>query len=239
MFDWRAKIGLLISARNQVLELDFNEHRPSGVTIHTARINKEQDLTNVDTMINLAKNAEQTIQLLVQAKVEIAVFGCTAASFVNGPSLDLKISETLQRVSGITTITASTAVSEALRALGAKKISIVTPYVAELNGREEAFFRGNGFEILSLKGMNIEQSSKYPQISPAEIYRFGINNFDEASDCLFVSCTNIRAMEAIPYLEMHLGKPVITSNQASLWKTLRRIGIKDQIENCGQLLRRQ
>jgi maleate isomerase len=237
MFEWRGKIGLLISARNQVLELDFNRHRPAGISVHTARMKKDQNLVNVDTMINMLDYAEGAVQLLAQAQVDIVVLGCTAASFVRGPAQDLKISESLQKVSGIKSITTSTAVIEALKTMGIKKLSIMTPYIDELNEKENAFFQGNGFEIMALHGMNVEQSMRYPQITPEEIYHFGIEHYYPGSDALFISCTNIRALEAIPYLEMHLGKPVITSNQASIWAALRQIGIKDKLDDCGLLLR--
>ncbi|SDE41149.1 hypothetical protein SPACI_006270 [Sporomusa acidovorans DSM 3132] len=46
-------------------------------------------------------------------------------------------------------------------------------------------------------------------------------------------------MEVIPYLEMQLKKPVVTSNQASLWYALRKIGNKESRDNCGLLLRTQ
>lgn len=53
MFAWKYKIGLLISARNQVIEPDFNRYKPAGVTVHSTRIKKDQDYTNVDTMTEL------------------------------------------------------------------------------------------------------------------------------------------------------------------------------------------
>jgi len=36
--------------------------------------------------------------------------------------------------------------------------------------------------------------------------------------------------------DQRLGKPVITSNQATIWNTLRMAGVNDRIEGYGQLL---
>jgi maleate isomerase len=43
----------------------------------------------------------------------------------------------------------------------------------------------------------------------------------------------------IEQLEQDLGKPVITSNQATAWQLMRLLGIDDPIEGYGELLRRK
>lgn len=237
MFAWNYKLGLLISARNQVIEPDFNRYKPAGVTVHSTRIKKDQDYTNIDTMAGLQAAAHEAAAVLGQSGVDMAVFGCTAASFLHGCGQDRTLSASLQAAAGIPVVTTATAVLEALRVTNLQRLTIITPYIAELNRRESDFFAGNGFSVAALEGMNIEQTSKLPGLAPEEIYRFCVRHFADESDGLFISCTNIRAMEVIPYLEMHLGKPVITSNQASLWYALRQSGCQDGSDHCGVLLR--
>ncbi|MFT5176351.1 MAG: maleate isomerase, partial [Gammaproteobacteria bacterium] len=58
---------------------------------------------------------------------------------------------------------------------------------------------------------------------------------DEA-DVLFCSCTAWRAMEAVDELEKRTGKPVVTSNQATIWAAFRAIGMDAPIEGYGSLL---
>ena len=71
-------------------------------------------------------------------------------------------------------------------------------------------------------------------ISDALLVRDNAKDIKE-SDGLFISCTNWRTFEIIKYLERDLGKPVITSNQAALWYSLRKIGIRDNITELGKL----
>jgi maleate isomerase len=56
------------------------------------------------------------------------------------------------------------------------------------------------------------------------------------SEAVFISCTDLNAIGLIDYLEADLGKPVITSNQATMWHMLRLIGVKDRIGGFGRLL---
>lgn len=230
------RIGLLISARNLVMETDFNNFKPTDVAVHCTRIKKDEDSTNLTTMSGLQQEAHVAAAILANTGVNIAIFGCTAASFLNGEGQDLALAESLSKAAMTPVATTATAVTAALKELQIKRLSILTPYITELNNREHDFFINNGFTITTIKGMGIEQTSRLPYLSPDEIYDFAIKNFAPDSDALFFSCTNIYAMEVIPFLEMALKKPVITSNQASLWYALRKSGNKENCR-CGELLR--
>ena len=49
------------------------------------------------------------------------------------------------------------------------------------------------------------------------------------ADTVFVSCTGLGIIDAIPMMEQDFERPVITSNQATWWATLRELGIKDDL----------
>ena len=57
------------------------------------------------------------------------------------------------------------------------------------------------------------------------------------AEALLICCTDFNTVDAIEPLEETLGKPVVTSNTATLWASLRTLGIEDRIEGCGRLLR--
>ncbi len=57
----------------------------------------------------------------------------------------------------------------------------------------------------------------------------------EKADGILISCTNFRSLEVIDQLEMDLGKPVISSNTASMWKILQLAGVKDKVLGAGNL----
>jgi maleate cis-trans isomerase len=59
-------------------------------------------------------------------------------------------------------------------------------------------------------------------------------NTDDA-DAMFISCTGLHVMGIIEILERDLGKPVVTSNQATLWAALKKLGIHERIEGLGKL----
>ena len=54
---------------------------------------------------------------------------------------------------------------------------------------------------------------------------------------LFVSCTALRAAEVAERIEEAIGRPVVTSNQASVWRCLRLLGLTRPLPGYGRLLR--
>jgi maleate cis-trans isomerase len=60
---------------------------------------------------------------------------------------------------------------------------------------------------------------------------------NDSADAYFLSCANIHTIDVIDELERDLGKPVVTSNQAALWCSLRAAGIQDDVSGLGALLR--
>ena len=59
---------------------------------------------------------------------------------------------------------------------------------------------------------------------------------DPRADAYLLSCTNIHSIGLIEDLERQLERPVITSNQATLWYSLRICGLADRVLGLGRLM---
>ena len=84
--------------------------------------------------------------------------------------------------------------------------------------------------------MGIEEAVEIGSIHPSEVYDFATKKFCPEADGYFISCTNLRTLEVLDALEKHLGKPVVSANQATMWDMLRLAGIGDSISGYGRLL---
>jgi maleate isomerase len=233
MYGTKARIGLLLPAANHVLEPEFYRLLPEGVSLHTARmLNREADLK--DTAEMNKHMMEATLELsIIQPK--IVVYGCTSGSFMKGVGSDLKMAKRISSVVNAPAITTSTAFIGALRELGLKKLSVATPYIDEVNLKEREFLQGHGFEVLEIRGMGIRMAFDIGLVESERVYEFAKKTFKEGSDGLFLSCTNLRTLQVIERLEKELKKPVISSNQATIWATLGMVGLKTPTEGYGEL----
>ncbi len=93
-----------------------------------------------------------------------------------------------------------------------------------------------GIEAVAMRGMGLTTGKEFTSVPPEEIYRFSLEAWDDRADGMFISCMNFDGMAAAQALEEAIGKPVITSHSATLWRALALAGIDDPITGCGRLL---
>ncbi len=184
------------------------------------------------------ESVDGCVDELILARPKVICFGSTSASFVGGVDYDSKIIEKIQkRSNGIPGTTVSTALVNALKALGSRRVSVVTPYVEELNLRERAFLEGKGFEVVSLNGMQLVTSDDICNLTPETIHNFALKKFDTSADTLVFSCTGLHTAPIMESIERELGRPVVSSNVVTLWHMLRVSGVNDPLPKFGTLLR--
>ena len=237
MYGWKARLGIMPTMDDMVLEPELYAMAPDGVAIYTSRLVKPSNDTTVDAQLAAVHSVEKCVDELVLARPAVICFGSTSASFVGGVDYDSKIIEKIQaRSKGIPGTTISTALVSAFRAFGSKRVSVVTPYIEELNVREKAFLEGHGLEVVSIKGMQLISSDDICNQEPEDIYRFALNNFDTSADTLVFSCTGLHTAPIMNQIELSLKIPVLSSNAVALWHMLRMAKVNEKILGFGKLL---
>jgi maleate isomerase len=248
---WRYRVGLIVPSTNTVCEVDFHRLAPEGVSIHTGRMMILGDINgpldwkkpmNWDEIHQrMHEKCEEVAREVATARVDVMVFGCTSGSFIKGPGFDRQLSQKIEEAvlplcGRIPVITTSTAVLEAFRELKMRSVSVATPYIDKGNEQERMFLEGNGFRVVDISGLGIEAFGEFARQEPRIIYDLAKKADDRGADGVFISCTDFRALDVIEILEEELGKPVVSSNQASLWLTLKKLKIKAPIKGYGMLL---
>jgi len=233
MFGCRAKLGIIIPAPGHVIEPEFFSVIPDGVTICTTRIPLTR--TTTEGLMEMLEYAREAGKLLSQARVDVLGLLCTSGSLVQGVGFDRDLSSGIKEYTGIETVATATSITKALKSLDAKKIVVATPYSDEINRLEQAFLESNGFDVLAIEGMGITDPFQMGMVDPDETCRLAQRLWGEDADALFISCTGIATFSIIRQLEEDIGKPVVTSNQASLWHMLQVVGVEAKIPDLGIL----
>jgi maleate isomerase len=147
-------------------------------------------------------------QVLVDAKCDIMVFHCTASALL-----------------------------AAFAALGARRLVFVSPYRQQTNDHELAFLAEAGLKVVRDRALSLLGSDGYVTAPASLFLEATLAAVDPRADAYCLSCTNIRSLEVIQELEAHLDRPVVTSNQATLWYCLRVCGLDDDVASLGRLFR--
>ena len=237
----RKRIGVMVPSTNTTCEADFQMVVPRGYTIHGQRLWLTNDALGEDGMNRMNGEIESGARYLATASVDAISYGCTTGSFFKGPGWDREMIDLIERTAKVPAVATSPSVVEALRSFGARRISVATPYPEWNNERLRVYLAAQGFEVLNLEAEPTAAKAGNQGINdqdPSVIVDFASRACRPDADALLCSCTAWRSVEAVEAIEERTGKPVVTSNQSSIWMTLRKLGHSQPIAGFGRLLRR-
>jgi maleate isomerase len=232
----RARLGIVVPSVNTVMEPWAQRTVPEGVSVLAARM-FIPPATTPEALIEMDRSeGKAAIRQLSSVFPDVIAYGCTASSIVQGLGYDSHLRAEISEAYKVPSTTAAHAIVTAADALGARKVSIVSPYTKEVDEAEHGYFESTGLKVLSGACLGISDGFKLAEPNSEALYELGRRGFDARSDALIMTCLNTRSHTVIARLERALGKPVITSTQATLWHALRLAGIADHITGLGRLL---
>ena len=225
--------GVLIPATNTTCEIEYSRLLPPNLQVHVGRLGK-----GGDTPFSPSLDADLAYQakMLGQAKVEVVALAQTSASLFDD-GYDAKAKELMAAGAGVPALTSAEAIGEAVQALGASRIALVSPYSAPVIERAKAYYETRyGLSVVAMEGFGA-----------TDAYAIGGLSADNATDAfvridrpeieiLVVPGGNFPTMRHIAGWEHRFGKPVITTNQAALWAMLRVMGVSAPLPGLGRLL---
>jgi len=230
-----SRIGLLVPSSNTTVEPEFYRALPAGVTLHVARLYLTQIAP--DAILSLVQDLETQSRGLASADVDVIVLGATAPSFLKGLGYDRELIARIEKATGKRATTTSTALIAALRHLGASRVVLGAAYDDRVNAIAQAFLEANGIEVLAARGLGMVDNLAVGRLGSDSAYELARRIDRPDAEAIVLACTNWKTMDAIERLERELGKPVISTTQASLWAALNIIGRIDGVAGYGQLLR--
>ena len=235
----------MVPPGNNVIENDFIGWLPDSVDL-LANIMywaPDQERGTRQSLLDLGEHVEEPVRVLTLKPIDVVAFGCTGGSFLNGMGYDREIARRIEVASrGAKAVVTATAVASALKSLGVKRVAACTPYEGDiefLNTELCEFYTDAGFEIVSFAAdrRGLGESDYGPARRQVAIDLAKRVDRPEA-EAVFMSCTGfMAAADAIDEIEGELGKPVVTSNQATFWACMQEMGIGESIAGGGQLLR--
>jgi len=233
MYGRRGRIGLMVPTGNSVVEPEFQRMAPDGVSTHANRV-ELKDVTP-DSLLAMENDTARSARQIAQTRLGVIAFACTSGSFVGGAGYDDRLIKMIEDETGIAATTTTTAVVRALRLLNVSRIALATPYTDEVTKLEVDYLNDNGFEVTAWQGGGITDTADIQECEP-EVSRNRAREVDnDRAEAVFISCTGFRTIENIAGLEVELGKPVISSNQATFADCLRILDLNEVAPGYGSL----
>ena len=208
------------------LELDAELWRwvPGDVDLLLTRTPFVDDAVTVEFVRGISDDAGLVagVRSLVAGRADTVAYACTSASFVGGAAGEQRIRETMLGAGARSALTTSGALVDALRALGASRVSVATPYLPDVSAYLDGFLAEWNVRVMRHEALGLDRRIwEVPYARTAELIR-AVD--DPESEAIVVSCTNLATYDLIAPLERELGKPVLSANQVTVWAALRALG---------------
>jgi maleate isomerase len=224
--------GILIPSTNTTCEVEFCR-LPPELQVHIARLGKGG---NTPFSPSLDTDVAYQSKLLGDARVEVIALAQTSASLFADDYDDVTVKR-MTEASGVPSLTSAQAVGRALRALGTMRIAMATPYSEEVIARAKRYYETKyGIAVVATESLGATNSYAIGKMD-AGVAQAAFARIDRPNiEALVVPGGNFPTLDFIAPWERQFAKPVITTNQATLWAILQAMRISKPLPDWGRLL---
>jgi maleate isomerase len=224
--------GILIPSTNTTCEIEFGR-LPPDLQAHTARLGKAGT-----TPFSPSRDDDVIYQskMLGDARVEVIALVQTSASLFSD-DYDAVTLKRMTEASHVPAVTSAQAIGRALRALGTLRVGIATPYSEEVIGRAKRYYESKyGISVVATRSLGATDAYAIGKMDAGAVDA-AFERIDRPDiEALMVPGGNFPTFDRIASWEQRFGKPVITTNQATLWAVLKVMRIATPLADRGRLL---
>lgn len=227
------RLGLVALSTDLTIERDARRILPPEVALHVSRVAFDNP-TTPENLRRMAPRLAAAADLILPGVPLAAIgYGCTSASVAIG---DDGVRAAIGSVRpGVPVETPPDAAMAALAALGARRISLLTPYLPETTRPMAAYFERRRLRLAACHCLGLADDREMARVSQGSILAAADAADRPDAEALFLSCTALPAVGMIEALEQRLGKPVVSSNQALFWRLLHHAGVAPARDAPGRL----
>ncbi len=217
------QIGLIVLQADETIEDDLRQLLPKDVSCLVSRVPSGAEVTT-STLREMEHRLTEAAALFPRSARFAAIgYGCTSGTAEIGVE---RVTELVQ--AGATSRAVSnpvTALIDACARLGVTCLGLVSPYVAPVSDRLRQVLRDAGIDTPRFASFEEPLEENVARIGTASVVNAAVAlGRDDDCEAVFLSCTNLRTLAAIPEIEAEIGKPVLSSNQVLAWHLCQLAG---------------
>jgi len=241
------RIGQIVPSSNTTMETEIpailrvrEAVEPERFTFHSSRMRMKH--VTKEELALMDKDSDRCALELSDARVDVLGYACLVAIMSMGIGYH-RVSEkrlhqqTVSNGGAAPVVTSAGALVDGLKALNAKRVSILTPYMKPLTNLVIQYLENEGIEVVDSISLeisdNLEVGLQDPW-APAEITkRLRTNGVDAIVGS---ACVQMPSLPSIRLIEDRTGIPVISSAVATTYMMLKQLGLKTAAPGFGSLL---
>lgn len=239
------RVGLVVPSSNTTVETELpallGRHRDATFSFHASRMR----MARVSPAQLAAMNAqrERCVLELGDAGPDVILYACLVALMAAGPGEHRRVEGLVAEQlaaggSGARVRSSAGALVEALTALRARRIALVTPYLRPLAEKVVTYLAAEGFDVTGCRALEVEDNRAVGCIPGATVLAAARSLDLTGVDALVISaCVQMPSLPLVDAAEQEFGLPVLSAATAGAFSVLRAAGLRTEIPGAGSLLR--
>ena len=241
------KIGQIVPSSNLTMEREIpamlrlrEQSLPERFSFHSSRMRMKK--VTKEELEAMDRDSDRCALELSDADVDVMGYACLVAIMSMGKGYHRESQARLHEVTvsnghPAPVVSSAGALVDSLHVMGAKRISIICPYMRPLTNLVAEYIEAEGIDVSDSVALEIPDNLEVAAQDPmnlTEIYkRVNLNNIDAL---ILSACVQMPSLAAIQKVEDECGIPVLSASVATTYQMLRSLGLEPTVPGCGALL---
>lgn len=241
------RIGQIVPSSNTTMETEIpamlrarEAVEPERFTFHSSRM-RMQKVTQ-EELAAMDRDSDRCALELADARVDVLGYACLVAIMSMGHGYH-RISQarlhqrTIDAGGPAPVVTSAGALVDGLKTIGAKRISLLAPYMKPLTKMVIDYIENEGIEVVDSISLEIPDNldvGRQNPLAPVEITRK--LNLQGVDAVVASACVQMPSLPSVQLIEDRIGMPVLSSSIATTFMMLKKLGLKTYAPGFGSLL---
>lgn len=241
------RIGQIVPSSNLTMEREIpammrarEAQFPERFSFHSSRMRMKK--VTKEELKAMDHDSDRCALELSDGAVDVMGYACLVAIMSMGKGYHRESQARLHQVTvdnghPAPVVSSAGALVDGLHLMGAKRISIVTPYMRPLTNLVAEYIEAEGVEVSDSIALEIPDNLEVAAQDPTnllEIYkRVNLKNIDAL---VLSACVQMPSLAAIQKVEDECGIPVLSASVATTHQMLKSLCLHAEVKGCGALL---
>jgi maleate isomerase len=241
------RIGQIVPSSNTTMETEIprmlaarERILPERFTFHSSRMRMKH--VSREELAQMDRESDRCAAELSDAAVDVLSYACLVAIMSQGRGYHRSSEARLHQVTRdnghpAPVVSSAGALVEGLKALGARRVSVITPYMQPLTDLVLDYLESEGISIVHSISLGIPDNLEVGARDPLALVDIARSlNTATAEAVVLSACVQMPSLAAIPVVEKDLGLPVVSAAVCTTYRILDTLGLEKRVPDAGYLL---